>query len=265
MLRGILTFAIALIFLLSSPLSVWAAPTPARIQQQISELANRAFTATNKGDFATAEIYWTKMIEQFPDNAAAWSNRGNARVSQNKLEAAIADYDKSTELAPSAPDPYLNRGIAWEGLKQWDKAIADYNRAIELDASDAAAYNNRGNAKGSGGDWQGAIADYKKATELASDFAFANGNYALALYQMGEIEEAEKKMRTILRQYPNFVDMRAALTATLWQEQKPGEAKSNWVSVGSIDPRYKDIDWVANTRRWPPAITSALAGFLKAQ
>ncbi len=265
MLRGILTLAIAIFFFLSSPLSAWAEPAQTQTQQQLNELADLAFAATNKGDFATAETYWTKTIEQFPDNAAVWSNRGNARISQNKLEEAIADYDKSTELAPSAPEPYLNRGIAWEGLKQWDKAIADYNHVLEIDASDAAAYNNRGSAKGGSGDWQGAIADYKKATELASDFAFASGNYALALYQVGETQEAEKKMRALLRKYPNFVDMRAALTAALWQDRKRGEAKSNWVSVGSIDPRYKDIDWVANIRRWPPAITSALAGFLKVQ
>jgi hypothetical protein len=67
MLRGILTFAIAIILLLSTPFSAWAEPTPARIQQQLNELADRAFTATNKGDFATAETYWTKMIEQFPE------------------------------------------------------------------------------------------------------------------------------------------------------------------------------------------------------
>ncbi len=52
----------------------------------------QAFAATNQGDFATAETYWTKIIEQFPTNAGAWSNRGNSRVSQNKLQEAIADY-----------------------------------------------------------------------------------------------------------------------------------------------------------------------------
>ena len=83
--------------------------TKEELKQQ-DKLANKAFSATNKGDFAEAEEYWTKIIEKFPDNAAVWSNRGNSRISQNKLEEALADFNKSIELAPNATDPYLNRG-----------------------------------------------------------------------------------------------------------------------------------------------------------
>jgi Flp pilus assembly protein TadD len=62
----------------------WSTPVMAQSQPPITqeqlkqgdEWANQAFTATNQGDFATAETYWTKIIEQFPTNAGAWSNRG---------------------------------------------------------------------------------------------------------------------------------------------------------------------------------------------
>lgn len=100
-------------------------PSVGDLFEQLGTLREQAFEATNKGDFAVAEGYWTQIIDRFPDNAAAWSNRGNARVSQNKLDSAIADFNKAMELAPSAPDPYLNRGAALEGLGQWDAAIAD--------------------------------------------------------------------------------------------------------------------------------------------
>ncbi len=37
--------------------------------QQLDDLAQQALKATNSGDFATAETYWTQIIEQqFPDN-----------------------------------------------------------------------------------------------------------------------------------------------------------------------------------------------------
>lgn len=120
----------------------------------VDDLRSKAFEATNQGNFAAAEDYWSELIEQLPYEPAVWSNRGNARVSQNKLEAAIADYERSMELAPDAPDPYLNRGAALEGLGKWDEAIADYNHVLELDPNDPAAYNNRGNAKGGLGQWQ---------------------------------------------------------------------------------------------------------------
>lgn len=60
-------------------------------------------------------------------------------------------------------------------------------------------------------------------------------------------------MRNIVRKYPSFADMRAALTAVLWEQGKHGEAESNWVAAVGLDQRYKDINWVAHVRRWPPS------------
>jgi tetratricopeptide (TPR) repeat protein len=228
----------------------------------VEDLRSKAFEATNKGNFAAAEDYWSDLIQQLPEEPAVWSNRGNARVSQNKLEAAIADYEKSMELAPNAPDPYLNRGAALEGLGKWDEAIADYNHVLELDPNDPAAYNNRGNAKGGLGQWNEAIADYKKAVDMAPQYVFARANYALAQYQLGETSEAIRQMKNLVRKYPNFADMRAALTAALWASGDRGEAESNWVAAVGLDRRYKKIDWVTQVRRWPPAMSTALEKFL---
>ncbi|HEY9692078.1 MAG TPA: tetratricopeptide repeat protein [Oculatellaceae cyanobacterium] len=229
------------------------------------ELAAKAINAGNSGNFATAEQSWTELIEKFPTNPAIWSNRGNVRVSQNKLEDAIADYNKAIELAPNATDPYLNRGTAYEGLGRWEEAIADYNQVLELDAKDAMAYNNRGNAKAGLEKWETAIADYQKSAELAPNFAFARANYAIALYQIGQTTEAIRTMRNIIRKYPQFPDVRAALTAALWEQGKQGEAESHWVAAVGLDSRYKNLDWVKNVRRWPPVMVAALEKFLKLQ
>jgi tetratricopeptide (TPR) repeat protein len=264
---------IRLILTLVTILLLWVTPafaqteiTPTITEEQLQEgdaLAQKAFDATDKGDFVTAEKYWTELIEKFPTNPAVWSNRGNAKASQNKLEEAIADYNKALEIAPIAPDPYLNRGTALEGLGKWDEAIADYNRVLEINPNDAMAFNNRGNAEAGKGEWEVAIADYQKATELAPNFAFARANYALALYQVGKKEEAIRTLKNISRKYTMFPDVRAALTAALWADGQQGEAESNWVAAVGLDARYKDIDWVKNIRRWPPNMVAALEKFLK--
>ncbi|MFM7406525.1 MAG: tetratricopeptide repeat protein [Cuspidothrix sp.] len=238
--------------------------TPEELQAG-DELATKAFIATEQGDFVTAESYWTQIIEEFPTNAGAWSNRGNSRVSQNKLQEALTDYNKAVELAPNVTDPYLNRGTALEGLGKWEEAIADYNRVLELDPKDAMAYNNRGNAKAGLEKWQEAILDYQKSTEIAPNFAFARANYALALYETNQITKAIQEMRNIVRKYPQFADMRAALTAAYWVTGNKGEAESNWVAAYGLDTRYKDMNWVKNIRRWPPSMAAALDKFLKLQ
>ncbi|HIK18221.1 MAG TPA: tetratricopeptide repeat protein [Leptolyngbyaceae cyanobacterium M33_DOE_097] len=231
--------------------------------QEMGTIADQAFEATNKGDFAQAETLWTDLIEKFPQNPAIWSNRGNSRVSQNKLTDAIADYDQAIKLAPDAPDPYLNRGAALEGLGKYEEAIANYNHVLELDPKDPVAYGNRGNAESKLGQWEQAIEDFKTAADLAPQYVFARANYALALYQVGKTDDAIRNMRHLVRKYPTFADMRAALTAALWVEGNQGEAESQWVSTVGLDTRYKNIDWVENVRHWPPKMVAALRKFLE--
>ncbi len=230
--------------------------------QTIGKLRQAAFEATRSGQFDLAETQWSKLIEQLPQEAAVWSNRGNVRVRQNNLEGALADYSQAIAIAPTEGDPYLNRGAVWEAMGQWEKAIDDYNVMLSLNPDDPAAYNNRGNAEAGQNEWALAIADYQAAITLQPSFSLAYGNYALALYQTGDIQQSMQIMKSLVRKYPSFVDMRAALTAALWDQGQPGEAESNWVAVVGLDGRYKDLNWVEKVRRWPPKMVSALEKFL---
>lgn len=230
---------------------------------KIGELREAAFAATQAGKFDQAEERWSELIEQLPEEAAVWSNRGNVRVRRNDLEGAIADYNQAIALAPTEPDPYLNRGAVREAMGAWEAAIADYNQVLQFDPDDPAAYNNRGNAEAGLGEWELAIADYQAAITLQPSFSLAYGNYALALYEVGDTKKSVQIMKSLVRKYPNFADMRAALTAALWETGQRGEAESNWVAVVGLDTRYKDLGWVRNIRRWPPKMVTALEHFLK--
>ena len=230
---------------------------------QLEAIFNQVIEATQVGNFTKADEGLSQMLEIAPDNPAIWSERGNVRVGQNRIEEAIADYDHAIQLAPNAPEPYLNRGVAYERLEKWSEAIADYDHVLAIDVKDPIAYNNRGNAKAGLGEWQGAIADFAQAFKLEPQYSFARANHALALYEVGKKEQAIQEMKSLVRKYPNFADMRAALTAVLWVNGKQGEAESNWVAVVGLDNRYQDIDWVKNIRRWPPSVTVALQSFLE--
>jgi len=230
--------------------------------EQGEAIAQKAFQATNQGDFAQAEIYWTELIADFPQNPAVWSNRGNLRVIQNKLDAAIADFDQAIAITDKFPDPYLNRGIAYELKQDWQHAIADYNQVLAIAPQDPVAYNNRGNAEAGQHKWNAALADYEKASAIAPRFAVARANSALVTYQLGDRQEALRQVRNLVRKYPTFADVRAAITAMLWVEGQQGEAESNWVAAVGLDRRYQNLDWVADIRRWPPTMVKALEKFL---
>lgn len=234
-------------------------------EQQISQgekIAKKAFKAAQRGEFVQAETYWTTLIEKFPENPAVWSNRGNVRIGQYKLTEAISDFNHSIEIAPEYPDAYLNRGVAYEGQKDWQQAIADYNYVLSITPQDPVALNNRGNARAGQQKWQDALDDYQRAADIDPKFPMARGNASLIQYQLGEHLDAIRNMRNLVRKYPMYSDMRAALAATLWVEGKQGEAESNWVAAVGLDNRYQDIEWVENIRRWPPSMIEALSRFL---
>ena len=66
--------------------------------------------------------------------------------------------------------------------------------------------------------------------------------------------------RALLRRYPEFPDVRAALAAALWEAGLRGEAETEWQRLD--DGRYRDLAWVRRNRRWPPRLVADLQALL---
>ncbi|WP_418006836.1 tetratricopeptide repeat protein [Nostoc piscinale] len=67
---------------------------------------------------------------------------------QNKLDAAIAAYEKAIQLNPNFANAYLRLGttLTLQGQNKLEAAVAAYEKAIQLNPNDADAYYNLGNA-----------------------------------------------------------------------------------------------------------------------
>ncbi|KAI5068024.1 hypothetical protein GOP47_0016369 [Adiantum capillus-veneris] len=184
--------------------------TDKRLQDAASTFQN----ALNATTVVEEEQLWTEVINKYGSLEAEWvadivsrayGNRGNARSRQGKLEEALEDYDKSIMLAPYAVDPVLNRGVVLESLGRYDDASADYVAVLRAQPKDPAAWNNLGNVKAAQNRWDDALIGYAKAVELAPAFSFAAANYALALYQVGRVNEVVRQFCSLLRKYPEVV------------------------------------------------------------
>ncbi len=235
-------------------------------QASLPQLFDQALNASRDGRFAEALPLWNQVLEIAPEDAAAWSNRGNVQLALGDPEAAISDQGQAIALEPASPDPRLNRGTAEEALQRWEAAEADYlwilEQGDEAGEVRASALYNLGNVRGSQGDWSAAHDCFVAAAEARPGFAMARSSAALAAFQLGESAEAERELRALIRRYPLFADARAGLTALLWRRGASGEAESNWAAASGLDPRYRQPDWLLHTRRWPPEPVQALQQFL---
>ena len=225
--------------------------------------------ALNADDVVKEEALWTKIITEYgsidapwvPDVVGrAWGNRGNARARQGKLQEALSDYNTAIKLCPWSVDPVLNRGVTLEALGRFPEAIAAYKSVLAAAPEDPAAWNNLGNASAGMGDWAIASQSYGKAAQLAPQFSFALANKSVADFQLGNDDVAFRQWRGLLRRYPDFAEVRAALAAALWDVGLQAQAEEEWGRVN--DPRYRDLGWIKENRRWPPRLVKGLTAFL---
>ena len=68
-----------------------------------------------------------------PDNADAYFNRGNALKELNRLDAAVASYEKAIKLKPNYASACNNRGITLHKLNRFDAAVSSYDKAVRID------------------------------------------------------------------------------------------------------------------------------------
>lgn len=262
---GLWSWLVALVLLLGliTPAQAASAVAPSPGERAPwPQLFEQALADSRDGRFAEALPLWDAVLEEAPEQAEAWSNRGNVRLALGDPEGAIADQDRAISLDPVSPDPRLNRGTAEEALGQWQAAADDYGWILERDPRDASALYNLGNVQGSLGDWSSARLSYRAAADARPGFAMARSSAALAAFQLGDLEAAEQELRSVIRRYPLFADPRAALTALLWSRGARGEAESHWSSASGLDPRYRQSEWLLQIRRWPPRPVHALEQFL---
>ena len=240
----------------TGPLPVAAAELP------LPQLFDQALQASRQGQFPQALALWDAVLQRRPEDAAAWSNRGNVLLALGDTSGALEAQSRAMVLDPASPDPHLNRGTVEEALGQWEAAAADYAWVLARNPDDSAALYNLGNVHGSLGDWSQARASFQAAAAATPGLAMARSSAALAAFQLGDLETAEQELRALIRRYPLFADARAGLTALLWRRGASGEAESHWAAASGLDPRYRQEEWLLQIRRWPPVPVQALGQFL---
>ena len=116
-----------------------------KANDNVQELFQNALQKSKDGDFSSALNDWNIYLEKFPQDFAAFSNRGNCFLALGDIENAIQDQTKSIELLPENPDAYFNRGIAEKAINRLNEAEDDYNWIIQNFPEQTSVLYNLGN------------------------------------------------------------------------------------------------------------------------
>ena len=169
---------------------------------------------------AAAESLLRQAVAAAPDDYTAHFNLALALSLQQKDAEAIAEYRKSLDLKPGLYQADLNLGMLLLRNKRPAEAVP-----VLKDAMDGLTL-------------EGQKKDAPSNSPQQS--ARANLYYAQALFDAGDLEQAEPRYRAAIEADPASAAAQSGLAHLLLKQSKLAEAAEHFRSAATLDPRYHD-------------------------
>ncbi|XP_021274722.1 uncharacterized protein LOC110409630 isoform X2 [Herrania umbratica] len=138
------------------------------------------------------------------------------------------------------------------------QADRDASAVITRRVSEAVELLERGKELQAQGDFPKALQIFTTVVENYKDFAFsdyARVGRALALYEVGDREEAIAEMEDVSISLKGYPEVHAALAAALYVDKHaPLLAENQFAIATLLDPHFTDISYVVETKHWPPSL-----------
>jgi predicted O-linked N-acetylglucosamine transferase (SPINDLY family) len=189
---------------------------------------------------ALAEELIRRAIEVDPNVASAHSNLGNALKLLNRLEDALACYDKAIVLAPDFVLAFNNRGNALTELKRLEDALASYEKAIALKPDFAEAFNSRGIVLKELRRLDDALESYEKASALKPDYAEAFNNRGIVLKELKRLDDALASYDKAIALKPDTADAYNNRGNALKELHRLDDALASYDRAIALKPDYAD-------------------------
>jgi tetratricopeptide (TPR) repeat protein len=165
---------------------------------------------------------------------AAHRERPKDPIVANNLVDALVQLDRKREALEILTDELIAadrgnqllkiRGFLAQMLDEFDLAIRSYEQVVAKEPEDCESWNNLGNARRGLEDFEGSVEALRRATDLAPDSDAIRLNFATALIQAGDWDEAEVQLRRMAADFPDDPNPLRELHSLLKQEGRDNEA-----------------------------------------
>ncbi|MGL4524900.1 MAG: tetratricopeptide repeat protein [Spirochaetia bacterium] len=167
---------------------------------------NRSATNIKLTRFNEALNDASRALQLQPNNVQALNNRGNAYSGKNNFSRALEDYKKAYQLQPNFLDVLFNIANMYYRMNLRMDAVRYYTRVLEVHPGMTQAYIFRGLAQHQLGYQQRALEDFKVVLRMQNRGLSLNMQLARALLTIKRFADAEKALREVVEEFPDYAD-----------------------------------------------------------
>ncbi|KAK1361552.1 Tetratricopeptide helical [Heracleum sosnowskyi] len=161
---------------------------------------------------------------------------------------------------------YNSRSSAAPVYDPVSPAERDASLSLSQRVSEAVSLLDKGRDLQAKGDFVQALQCFSQVVKDYKDFAlsdYARVGRAIALYEVGDKEEAIAEMEDVSISLKGYPEVHAALAAALYSDKHaPLLAENQFTIATLLDPHYTELSYVRETKHWPPSLVSSLQHFI---
>jgi len=222
-------------------------PAPGPAGTAVQENPEQATYFFNRGN----ELYLAQQYQQAlecydkavflnPQYAEAYCNRGITQYLLQQVQASLESCAKAILLKPEFAEAYFNHGNALNALKQYQAALESFDKAIQLKPDYADAYYNRGAVLQALGQYNEALRSYDKAILLTPDHAQVHNNRGAALLALQQLEAALQSFDKAIQLNPDLTEAHNNRGNALYTLGRYLESLQSFDKAILLNPDYAD-------------------------
>jgi tetratricopeptide (TPR) repeat protein len=215
---------------------------------------DRGLTYHHMGDLEQADADLNEALRREPGFAHAYLARGDVRLQNGDLFDAIQDYGAAIRLDSKFVDALEHRANAYLKLGKVNNALKDFNKALRLAPENAGLYLQRGIARMIARSFAGAIADFERVIQHNPHILEAYEWRGQAHFLLGDYGLARDDFQTAARRGRGRTVAIAGGALALFRLGEKDEAFRLWRELLKRDARFGDADFTQTQLPWPPAL-----------
>jgi tetratricopeptide (TPR) repeat protein len=154
------------------------------------EQFSRALSLLGRGRARDAVPVLQRLVKANVRAFEAHLYLGNVYAAISRPDAALGEYDASSQLNPSLATPHVEAAKVLSATNDYPAAVARVNKALALDPRSSYAHYTLGVIHQRAGRWQEAASAFSTAVALNPVDPRAHANLAAALMRLGDLAGA---------------------------------------------------------------------------